>query len=37
MTVATTGQAMQKGSGWRKALRTAIVQPVFNMRNVFIS
>lgn len=24
MTVATTGQAMQKGLGWRKALRAAI-------------
>lgn len=29
MTVATTGQAMQKGIGWRKALRAAIADNTF--------
>ncbi len=29
MTVATTGQAMQKGLGWRKALRAAITDNPF--------
>jgi hypothetical protein len=29
MTVATTGQAMQKGLGWRKALRAAIADNPF--------
>lgn len=29
MTVATTGQAMQKGIGWRKALRAAIADNIF--------
>jgi hypothetical protein len=29
MTVATTGQAMQKGVGWRKALRAAIADNAF--------
>ena len=29
MTVATTGQAMQKGHGWRKALRAAIADNPF--------
>jgi Protein of unknown function (DUF3780) len=29
MTVATTGQAMQKGLGWRKALRAAIADHTF--------
>jgi hypothetical protein len=29
MTVATTGQAMQKGVGWRKALRAALVDSPF--------
>jgi len=29
MTVATTGQAMQKGIGWRKALRAAIADNPF--------
>jgi hypothetical protein len=29
MTVATTGQAMQKGMGWRKALRAAIADNPF--------
>lgn len=29
MTIATTGQAMQKGLGWRKALRAAIVDNTF--------
>jgi len=29
MTVATTGQAMQKGVGWRKALRAAIADNPF--------
>jgi hypothetical protein len=29
MTVATTGQAMQKGVGWRKALRAAIADNTF--------
>lgn len=29
MTVATTGQAMQKGIGWRKALRSAIADNPF--------
>jgi len=29
MTVATTGQAMQKGIGWRKALRAAIADSMF--------
>lgn len=29
MTVATTGQAMQKGQGWRKALRAAIADNPF--------
>ena len=29
MTVATTGQAMQKGLGWRKALRAAIADNTF--------
>jgi hypothetical protein len=29
MTVATTGQAMQKGIGWRKALRAAIADNAF--------
>ena len=29
MTVATTGQAMQQGLGWRKALRTAIADNLF--------
>ena len=29
MTVATTGQAMQKGIGWRKALRAAITDNTF--------
>ena len=29
MTVATTGQAMQKGLGWRKALRAAIADNAF--------
>ena len=29
MTVATTGQAMQKGLGWRKALRSAIADNPF--------
>lgn len=28
VTVATTGQAMQKGLGWRKALRAAIAEPL---------
>lgn len=29
MTVATTGQAIQKGIGWRKALRAAIAENPF--------
>ena len=29
MTVATTGQAMQKGIGWRKALRAALADNPF--------
>ena len=29
MTVATTGQAMQKGVGWRKALRAALADNPF--------
>jgi hypothetical protein len=29
MTVATTGQALQKGIGWRKALRAAIAENIF--------
>jgi hypothetical protein len=29
MTVATTGQAMQKGTGWRKALRAALTDNPF--------
>ena len=29
MTVATTGQAMQTGIGWRKALRAAIADNLF--------
>jgi len=29
MTVATTGQAMQRGLGWRKALRAAIADNPF--------
>ena len=29
MTVATTGQAMQKGIGWRKALRSALADSLF--------
>ena len=29
MTVATTGQAMQKGLGWRKALRAALADTPF--------
>ena len=29
MTVATTGQALQKGVGWRKALRSALADNPF--------
>ena len=29
MTIATTGQALQKGLGWRKALRAAIADNIF--------
>lgn len=29
MTVATTGQALQKGIGWRKALRAALADNPF--------